>query len=203
TRARLFEPFFTTKEMGKGTGLGLSMVYGIIKQSGGAIEVESEPGQGTTFKLYLPEMRAAEERSGQPAANNGLARGHETILLVEDEELVRGVASKLLKRSGYTVLEASGGQEALDLVARHQGEIDMLLSDVVMPEMNGRELYRKLGEQRPDLKVLFVSGYTDSALLRHGLTDKNINILLKPFAADEFLRLVRETLDKPAPVATQ
>ena len=183
-QAQIFEPFFTTKEQGKGTGLGLATVYGIVKQSGGYIEVDSEPGQGTAFRIYLPRLDAA-------AAT-------ETILLVEDEEGVRELARDILRASGYTVLEARNGAEALLLCERHQGPLDMLLTDVVMPRMSGRELAERLAPLRPELSVLYMSGYTDDAVIRHGVLAAGTAFLQKPFTPAALVQRVRETLDLTA-----
>ncbi len=207
TRAHLFEPFFTTKEQGKGTGLGLSTVYGTVQQSGGHISVESEPGQGSTFRVYLPRVAApaiaAEPRraggSAAPrpdAAGEGLVAGRgETILLVEDAERVRAVVREILEMSGYAVLEAHHGAEALELSNRHAGPIHLLVTDVVMPQMSGRELAQRLATLRPDLKVLYMSGYTDDAIVRHGVLASGIAFLSKPFTPDALALKVRELLD--------
>jgi PAS domain S-box-containing protein len=193
-KARAFEPFFTTKEVGKGTGLGLAMVYGTVKQSGGHIAVYSEQGKGSTFKIYLP-VSAAEEIV-LPAGGGGAAvpDGTGTVLLVEDEDRVRSITSRILQGKGSTVLEARGGAEALDLLGRTDGEVKLVVTDVVMPEMNGPELVQRLQARRPDLKVLFLSGYTDGAIVRHGLLGAGTAFLQKPFTPGALTRKVHEVL---------
>jgi PAS domain S-box-containing protein len=194
TQARIFEPFFTTKEKGKGTGLGLSTVFGIVQQSGGSIWVYSERGSGTTFKLYLPRVEAmAEEPRPQKAA--ATLRGSETILLVEDEDQVRDVARGILRRHGYAVLETRSAGEALLLSERHVGPIHLLLTDVVMPQMSGPELAKRLAKTRPEVKVLCMSGYTDDAAVRHGVLDAAFAYLQKPLTVKGMTRKVREVLD--------
>jgi two-component system, cell cycle sensor histidine kinase and response regulator CckA len=198
TKARIFEPFFTTKEPGKGTGLGLATVYGIVKQAGGFIWVYSEPGQGTSFKIYLPAVETPAERttvaSGAPAP-----RGTETVLLVEDAAAVRAVTKQVLVRQGYTVLEAPDGEAALRLARRHRGPIHLLLTDVVMPRLSGRDLAQQLARVRPDMKVLFASGYTDDSVVRHGILESGTAYLQKPFSPESLARKVREVLDAPRP----
>jgi PAS domain S-box-containing protein len=193
--AHLFEPFFTTKEMGKGTGLGLAMVYGIVKQNNGFINVYSEPGQGTSFKIYLPkyvsEIDQAAKTRVVPPAETGL----ETILLVEDEPMILAMTTEMLHRLGYTVLPASTPKEALLLAEDSSRGINLLMTDVVMPEMNGRDLAKSLLALNPDLKCLFMSGYTANVIAHHGVLDKGISFLQKPFSRKDLAAKVRETLD--------
>jgi PAS domain S-box-containing protein len=211
TKAHLFEPFFTTKDQGKGTGLGLSTVYGIVNQSGGHIEVESEPGQGATFRIFLPRIgqgpRPAgddtrgssvdEASSEKPATSprSGAPR-RETILLVEDAERVRAVVGDILDMHGYDVIEARHGAEAIALSDGHPGPIHLMLTDVVMPEMSGLELAQRLAPLRPDMKVLYMSGYTDVAIVRHDVLDSGRAFLPKPFTPDALAASVREILDE-------
>ena len=194
TLGRIFEPFFTTKETGKGTGLGLSTVFGIVKQSGGHIWVYSEVDHGTTFKIYFPRINAETRR----ASLGGIVttpRGSETILLVEDEEQVRTLAKNVLKRQGYSVVDAHDAASAIALASKHEGRIHLLLTDVVMPKMSGRELVEKLGPTRPDMKVLFMSGYTDDTIVHHGVLGAGVAFLQKPITPDTLARKVREVLD--------
>ncbi|MDO9123155.1 MAG: ATP-binding protein, partial [Deltaproteobacteria bacterium] len=195
-KAKLFEPFFTTKEKGKGTGLGLSTVYGIVKQSGGNIWVYSEPGQGTTFKIYLPRVDEPLEEAGERVVQKELPCGGETILVVEDEEKVRQVTVQILTKNGYTVLEASHGDEAKQICEQHGGPIHLIVTDVVLPGMNGRELAESLASRYPGAKVLYMSGYTDNAIVHHGVLEKGLHFLQKPFNLEGLLRKVREVLDK-------
>jgi len=195
TKSHIFEPFFTTKELGKGTGLGLPTVFGVVKQSGGYVWVYSEPGQGTTFKIYLPRVAETAAAAAPRAAEPASLRGSETILLVEDDETVRGLTRRLLVARGHTVVLASQGEEALQLAQRHAGRIHLLVTDVVMPGMSGRELADRMQALLPGIKVLFLSGYTDDAIVRHGVLEPGVAFLQKPFAADALARKVREVLD--------
>jgi PAS domain S-box-containing protein len=196
TKARIFEPFFTTKDKGKGTGLGLSTVYGIVRQSGGDIHVYSEPGQGTTFKIYLPrKLSTMTAESRTPMAPTHLT-GDETILVVEDEEAVCNLAKRILGAAGYTVLTAASGGEALAKCERHEEEIHLVLTDVVMPEMGGRVFAERLAKLRKGIKVLYMSGYTDDAIAHHGTLDPGTKFIGKPFNAADLTRKVREVLDE-------
>jgi len=197
TQARIFEPFFTTKELGKGTGLGLSTVYGIVKQSGGNIGVYSEPGRGTTFRIYLPRIEEAAEAVEPGKAREQLPRGSETILLVEDEAGVRTLAKTILQTHGYTVLDAAQGKDAFLLSGQHEGLIHLMVTDMVMPEMSGREVADRLKPLRPNMKVLFMSGFTDKAMVHHGELDRGMAFLQKPFTPQTLARKVREVLDAP------
>jgi two-component system cell cycle sensor histidine kinase/response regulator CckA len=194
TKARIFEPFFTTKEKGRGTGLGLSTVYGIVKQSGGYIWVYSEPGRGTTFKLYFPRVGEAAAALPTPRETATIT-GTETILLAEDDAVLRPLAKGLLEKLGYTVLQAENAAQALDVAAAHAGPIQLLVSDVVMPGTSGVELARRLAPTRPDMRVLYVSGYTDDAIVHHGMLEPGLNYLQKPFTPAALARKVREVLD--------
>lgn len=195
TLSRCFEPFFTTKPVGKGTGLGLATVYGIVKQSGGSVWVYSEPGHGTTFKVYLPLVAAVESAVETAVRNVPSEHAAVTILLVEDDETVRQFAHRALAAAGHTVLEAADGEEALRVSLRHPGVIHLLITDVVMPGMSGRVLAERLAAERPDLKVLYVSGYAENAIVHNGILDAGTAFLHKPLTADVLLRKVREVLD--------
>ncbi|MHC4609181.1 MAG: response regulator, partial [Planctomycetota bacterium] len=200
---RIFEPFFTTKAPGKGTGLGLWTVFGIVKHSGGHLWVYSEPGKGTTVKAYLPAVReplALQQAVPAPAARGG----SETVLVVEDESIVRRLTRRILEESGYQVLEAANGDTALQIAAEYDGCIHLMVTDVVMPDMNGLKLADALSNTRPDLRVLFVSGHPSNVLAHHGVSSADLELLEKPFGAEALLQRARELLDRddgrpPAP----
>jgi CheY-like chemotaxis protein len=195
-KEHLFEPFFTTKEKGMGTGLGLSTVYGIVKQSGGDIRVYSEEGRGTTFKIYLPKVDETLKEGGKKENKEDFPSGNETILVVEDDFSVRGLAVRVLQRQGYTVLEASNGDEALRVVQeKARKKIHLLLTDVIMPGMSGSELAERLVPFHSSTKVLYISGYTDNSIVHHGILKPNIAFLQKPFSPEALARKVREVLD--------
>jgi nitrogen-specific signal transduction histidine kinase/ActR/RegA family two-component response regulator len=194
TQAHIFEPFYTTKEKGKGTGLGLATVYGIVKQSGGYVWVYSEIGRGTTFKIYLPsvEEEVAPREIRQAVAS--LPRGTETVLLVEDEEGVRELAKEYLESCGYKVLVAQNGQAAIDLVSKHSGPIDLIMTDIVMPGLSGSDLAKKVQSLRPDIRVVYMSGYTDQAIIHHGILSSDVLLLQKPFTMSTLAHKLREAL---------
>jgi len=196
TKARIFEPFFTTKEQGKGTGLGLATVYGIVKQNEGDITVTSEPGRGTRFNIYLPQANGTVEESDDKRQETSVARGTETVLVVEDEEEVRRLVRAVLEPQGYKVLVAGWPEEAIELCREYQGQVELLLTDVVMPQMGGRELAQVTGWIRPDMKVLFMSGYTDDAMLGRSLSEPGVDFLRKPFTPAELTRKIRQVLDR-------
>jgi PAS domain S-box-containing protein len=203
TKARLFEPFFTTKEQGKGTGLGLATVYGIVKQSGGFVLVESEPGRGAAFKILLQrlESRADTHVPELDGSRDGRSRGFETVLLVEDEEVVRNLVREILEGNGYTVIEARDGVEALELGSRFSEPIHLLVTDVVMPKMSGRELAERLLSLHTETRVLYMSGYTDGIIGHHGVLEPRTELLQKPFSVDSLAEKVRRVLDAPSGVA--
>jgi len=194
TMSRIFEPFFTTKEVGKGTGMGLATVYGIVKQNNGYILAYSELGQGTTFKIYLPDTTESLKPIGNDLITSDTFRGNETILLVEDEEAVRQVASRILKNNGYKVLEASHGREALLICEKYRGPIHLLLTDVIMPQMSGKELADRLRKTFPEMKIVYMSGYTDNTIAHHGILEDDIVFVQKPFNERDLLEKVYKTL---------
>jgi two-component system, cell cycle sensor histidine kinase and response regulator CckA len=202
TQARIFEPFFTTKGQGKGTGLGLATVYGVVKQSGGFIWVYSEVNHGSTFKIYLPQVTADLERGASEKISRGTHPGTETILFVEDEEGVRELVRDYLGKSGYRVLEAADGLQALEIAAAHRGQIHILVTDVVMPRLSGRELVTRITAARPEIKILYISGYTDDSIFRHGVLEGGVAFLQKPFNLKDLAQKIRQVLDGE-PAATE
>ncbi len=198
TRERIFEPFFTTKELGRGTGLGLSTVYGIVQQSGGSIGVSSEPGRGTTFKIFLPSVDGSTAHS-RPAAVPAEPAGTETVLVVEDEPALQQLAGRALRAAGYVVLAAATGEEAAALLDEHRDEVHLMLTDVVLPGISGRELASRVAPLHPGLRVLFTSGYTDDTVLHHGVSAQTAKFLAKPYSVDALIRKVREVLDAAPP----
>ncbi len=197
TRTRIFEPFFTTKDVGRGTGLGLATLYATVQRAGGNVWVYSEVGQGTTFKLYLPraaqsDVRRLTSRPPMPAAT---LSGTETILVVEDDDLLRAAARRMLLRGGYQVLDAASGGDALIVAEQHDGLIELLWTDVVMPHLGGKDVARRLAVSRPEMRVLYMSGYTDEAIVHHGVLDENVAIVQKPFTPQQLLESVRAVLD--------
>ena len=197
TMSKIFEPFFTTKELGKGTGLGLSTVYGIVKQSGGYIWAYSEPGRGSTFKVYLPRTEDREDVPHEAVSPVEDFRGEKTVLVVEDDQSIRKLAVEILDRYGYSVISAGDGEEALRVAGAHEGEISLLLTDVVMPRIGGRELYERIRQQRPEIKVLYMSGYTDNAIVHQGVLGPGTAFLQKPYTPISLARKVKEVLETP------
>ncbi|HTT67536.1 MAG TPA: PAS domain-containing protein [Gemmatimonadales bacterium] len=197
TRSHIFEPFFTTKEQGKGTGLGLATVYGIVKQSGGYVWVYSEPGRGATFKMYLPRVDAPVEEQEPSGEGADVPGGGEAVLVAEDDPAVRAIVADVLSQKGYRVMRAPDGQSALGMAGAHAGRIDLLITDLVMPGMTGRELAEALAAVRPGVRVLYISGYTDDAVVRHGVLEEGLAYLQKPFTPRALARKVREMLDRP------
>ena len=195
-KEQIFDPFFTTKEKGKGTGLGLSTVYGIVKQSGGDIYVYSEPDKGTTVKVYLPRVFEPPEEFKMEVPVEKLPQGNETVLVVEDDGSVREVAVNILRMQGYKVLEATGGEEALIICEKEKNPIHLILTDILMPHMTGPQLIRQLKQVRQDLKVLYMTGYTDESVVHQGILEKGVKLIHKPFTIKKMARKVREVLDK-------
>jgi CheY-like chemotaxis protein len=194
TMARIFEPFFTTKAVGKGTGLGLSTVYGIVRQNRGMIKVASELGKGTRFIVHLPCAGSERAEEGAREDGAGSSRGSGTVLLVEDDPAVRQLTAEVLRHHGYRVLEADDGQKGADLGEAYAGQIDLLVADVVMPGLTGPQLAGRLNAARPEMKVLYVSGYTDEAFARHGVLEPGLRLLMKPFTPDTLVAIVQELL---------
>jgi CheY-like chemotaxis protein len=190
---RMFEPFFTTKSVGKGTGLGLSTVYGIVNQSGGYLLVDSEPARGTCFSIYLPRVKEAVP-GGETPRSSRLQRGTETLLIVEDEDALRESIRAFLSGMGYSILTAGSGQEALAIAAQFAEPIHVMITDVIMPKMSGRELAQILGSLRPQMKTIYISGYTDDAIMRHGVQEEGVAFLHKPFSLTKLARKLRELL---------
>jgi two-component system cell cycle sensor histidine kinase/response regulator CckA len=197
TVARIFEPFYTTKEQGKGTGLGLATVYGIVKASGGYVWVYSELGQGTTFKIYFPRVDQPAQAVSAEKTASSVPRGTETILLVEDDPQLIQLSSSVLANCGYKVLAAASPEEALTLCRANQGNISLLVTDVVMPQMNGRQLAEEVKRICPKIRMLYVSGYTSNAIVHYGVLDAGLWFLPKPFSLSAFVAKVREVLDAP------
>jgi CheY-like chemotaxis protein len=193
TRERIFEPFFTTKESGKGTGLGLAMVYGIVKQHGGHINVYSEPGKGTTFKIYLPLVKTEEE--SKPAVPTPVRKGTETVLVAEDDVSVRKLTREVLEKAGYTVIVAEDGEDALHKFIENKDAIRLLVFDVIMPKKNGQEAFREIRKVKPDIKVIFLSGYTTDLLHKDWTMEEGMTFLPKPVSPNELARKVRDVLD--------
>jgi CheY-like chemotaxis protein len=192
---KIFDPFFTTKETGKGTGLGLSTVFGIVKQSDGYILVDSEPGKGTTFSIYLPQSEKTPQKEESTQTQAAGANGNKTILVIEDEGGVRSMISKMLKLYGYKSYIANNGTQGLEIYDSHKQEIDLILSDVVMPGMSGMEMVRILQKTAPDIPAIFMSGYTDDEIIRHGVKEDGIHFLQKPFDPDTLIRMIRNILN--------
>jgi two-component system cell cycle sensor histidine kinase/response regulator CckA len=196
TLARIFEPFFTTKDIGEGTGLGLSTVYGTVKQAGGFVWAYSEPGHGSAFTVYLPESSRKVQETGGPGDGTGRYGGSETILIVEDEDMVRELTQRVLEAEGYRCLAAANGPEALDMLEKRGDPVDLVISDIVMPGMGGRELAQRVNDRYPQARILFTSGFTDDEVIRRGLMDIGQPFQEKPWSAEQLLRRVRELLDE-------
>ncbi|HKJ66320.1 MAG TPA: ATP-binding protein, partial [bacterium] len=192
---QIFEPFFTTKRNGEGTGLGLATVYGIVKQHQGHISVVSEKGHGTTFRIYLPLVEPDTDEPTRSAELSRSTTGEETILITEDDDMVRNYVRNLLMEKGYQVIDAGDGTAAIKAVEKQSGDIDLLISDVIMPGMNGKELYDHINDRYPDIKVLYISGYTDDVISKHGILERGISFLQKPFSNKQLMKKIREILD--------
>ena len=192
---RIFEPFFTTKEKGKGTGLGLSTVYGIVKQNNGYIWVYSEPGKGSTFKIFFPRVLKSSRKAATSSTKITSLKGNETVLVVEDEEMVRNLTSVILREHGYNVITAKNGKEALELCEQYDGQIHVLLTDVIMPIVDGYQLATVLKQRFPQLKVVYVSGYTETAAKQHIPLRKDVQFVQKPFSSQKILKAIRKLLD--------
>jgi len=192
--AKVFDPFFTTKPIGKGTGLGLSTIYGIVKQNNGFINVYSEPGQGTTFRIYFPVVEASELPAGDSAPSEPMAGGSATILLVEDDPLILELGQRILAQLGYEVLAAATPEQAIGIAKEYSGRIDLMITDVVMPQMNGHDLVRRINPILPGLKCLYMSGYTANVIAHHGVLDPGVNFLQKPFTIQEIAAKVSQVL---------
>jgi two-component system cell cycle sensor histidine kinase/response regulator CckA len=195
TKARVFEPFFTTKAKDKGTGLGLSTTYGIVQQSGGAIVVESAPGKGATFRIFFPRTDRAADTHPVAPKELGSLRGDETILLVEDDDQVRAIVRSVLRRAGYTVLDARNGSDAMLLCEQQKGPIHLLLTDIVMPLMSGKQLAERMVGMRPETRILYMSGYADNTIIEHGVVEPSAAFLSKPIVPESLLRKLRQVLD--------
>ena len=198
TMSHIFDPFFTTKDKGVGTGLGLATVYGIVKQHQGHVVVESQPGRGTVFKVYFSLVQEPSDKSLAPEGDKPQPLGTETVLVVEDEDAVRNLACEALEMLGYATLSASDPQQAMATSDNYGGPIHLLLSDVVLPQMDGNTLYKRLAETRPDMKVLYVSGYTEDFIVHHGVLDHGVHFLAKPFTVDTLAKKLRTILDEPS-----
>jgi two-component system cell cycle sensor histidine kinase/response regulator CckA len=201
TTARIFEPFFTTKKVGEGTGLGLATVYGVVKQNNGFINVYSEPGKGTTFNIYLPRSGSVLTTTAETESIPEIPGGKETVLLVEDEENVLRLVRSLLGSAGYSVLAVSSPEEAIQVAQDHQGVIDLLVTDLIMPGMNGRELAQRLAVPRPGMRCLYMSGYPADVIAHHGMIDAGVRLIQKPFSLKLLATSVREAIDSAPPLA--
>jgi CheY-like chemotaxis protein len=195
TLTQIFDPFFTTKGVGQGTGLGLATVYGIVKQNNGFINVYSEPGQGTTFRIYLPAVESLEKETAQKEVVDVTPRGTETLLIVEDDAAILDLGKSILEQLGYTILAAATPAEAIELAQSHEGHIDLLITDVVMPKMNGNELAQRLNDEIGPLKCVYMSGYPANVIAHRGVLDDDVNFIQKPFSIVEIAGKVREVLD--------